>query len=213
MSPDPTWRPDRLLKILLIWTSFTTLIFWLPTVRGAFDGDSYEWGVLGFSGRGISISYWFPLTGSLFSIVLLWLGWRGARFPFNMLLGGWHSFLAVGLTMVVQQDPDGFHLKGDTVGMDIDLALVGPVFFGGWMLLTWWWIVRDFRQNRNNDVPTWTKRNRAWLSVLVALVPVQFILLHSGTIESLRDQLGVLLSVAQWLILGAAFVPREARQA
>lgn len=213
MDRDPAWHPDRLLKVLLIWTSVTTLIFWLPTVRGAFDGDSYEWSVLGFSGRGISEAYWLPFIGSSLSMVVLWLGWRGARSLFKLLLGAWHSFLTIGITVVVQQDPEGFHLQGDTMGMDLDLAIVGPALFGGWTLLAYWWILRDFRRKPNSGPLAWTKRNKTWLLVLVAVLPVQFTLLRTGAMESPQDQVGVLLTVLQWLLLGIAFAPRKAPQA
>ncbi|MFP6675132.1 MAG: hypothetical protein VB878_08660 [Pirellulaceae bacterium] len=39
------WRADRLLRVLLGFTSFTFLLAWLPFVRGAMDGDSYTWGM------------------------------------------------------------------------------------------------------------------------------------------------------------------------
>src|SRR5690348_10797198 len=62
---DDSGRSDRFLQGLLLWTSLTTLIFWLPSVRGLFDGASYEWGAFGFRGRGIAGDYWFVATGSL----------------------------------------------------------------------------------------------------------------------------------------------------
>lgn len=51
-------RSDRLLQGLLLWTALTTLVSWLPFVRGLFDGMSYQWGAFGFSGRGTSGDYW-----------------------------------------------------------------------------------------------------------------------------------------------------------
>ncbi|MFZ1685930.1 MAG: hypothetical protein WAU70_00795 [Flavobacteriales bacterium] len=200
-----------MLKVLLIWTSLTTLIFWLPTVRGAFDGEGYVWGVLGLAGRGIDRSYWFPFLGSLLSIAMLRLGWRGGRLPFKLLLGGWHLFLSIGITAVVLQDPDGFHVQGDTMGMDIDLAVVGPVFFGLWAVLTLCWILRDGRRGASAPVPPWTRGNTRWLLVLLLLLPIQYVLLHNGAPESREDQVGVLLTVAQWLLLGVVFAPRTAK--
>lgn len=210
--PTPTtWqRRTLLLHILLFWTSLTTLVFWLPTVRGAFDGTSYEWGAFGFSGSGISADYWFPVLGSLFSITTLWLGWRGARFPFKILLVGWHTFLAVALTIVVLSDPEGFHIKGDTAGMDIDLAVIGPAFFGIWAVLAWWWALRDRKPANQLPLP-WSTRNTRWTIALAALLPIQFLLLHSGTMDSMQDLAGVLITVLQWMLLGVAFAPPRRR--
>src|SRR5262245_43235000 len=129
-EPHPQRR--SLLRILLLWTSLTTLVFWLPTVRGAFDGASYQWGAFGFSGMGANGDYWFPVLGSALAVLMLWLGWRGARFPFKILLVGWHTFLAVALSVAVLNDPEGFHIQGDTAGMDIDLSVIGTAFFGIW---------------------------------------------------------------------------------
>ncbi len=39
-----TWKPDRLLKLLLGWTTLTFLLSWLPMIRALFDGATYQWG-------------------------------------------------------------------------------------------------------------------------------------------------------------------------
>jgi len=38
-----TWKPDRLLRIILLGTMVTMLFVWLPLVRGLMDGESYQW--------------------------------------------------------------------------------------------------------------------------------------------------------------------------
>lgn len=200
-----------MLKLLLIWTSLTTLIFWLPAVRGAFDGASYEWAVMGSSGNGTHGAYWLPLLASVVSIAGLWSGWRGPRAPSYLLLGGWHLFLAIGTMVAVLQDPDGFHVRGDTMGMDIDLAVMGPVFFGIWALLALWWIARDLRRKKITETFPWTVRNRRWLVVLAGLLPIQLVLLRLGGPDDALDPLGVTLTIAQWMLLGAAFAPKIPR--
>ena len=210
-GPHPARRPDRLLSLLVIWTTLTTLVFWLPTVRGAFDGNSYAWAVFGFSGKGTQGPYWFPLLGSAASITLLFLGWRGAKGPFRFLLLAWHVLLAIALTVAVARDPGGFHLRGDTMGMDIDLSIGGPAFFWAWVALTTWWIVS--RRNDRTDGPAtaaWGRWNTRWTTMLCALLPVQFVLLRSGGPESMQDVTGVLITVAQWMLLGIAFRSRSA---
>jgi len=47
--------------------------------------------------------------------------------------------------------------------------------------------------------------NARWLAVLSATVPIQFILLRFSRAGSVSDQLGVLLTVAQWLVLDRVF--------
>ena len=87
------WKPDRILVALLAWTSLTTLVFWLPLVRGAFDGTSYQWALGRLGGAGVGGDYWLPVLGSAFAIATLTLGWRGARPPFHWLLLAWHALL------------------------------------------------------------------------------------------------------------------------
>jgi hypothetical protein len=59
---------DRLLQVLLLWTAITTLVLWLPAVRGAFDGASYQWNNFGVL---ITIAQW----------LLLSFAWRPALRP------------------------------------------------------------------------------------------------------------------------------------
>jgi hypothetical protein len=69
------WRPDRLLKAILIWTMITLLLVWLPLVRGLMDGESYQWGglVWGFEvgGYGLHGQYWVLLLQAAFGITPL----------------------------------------------------------------------------------------------------------------------------------------------
>jgi hypothetical protein len=64
--------PDRIARTVIGLFTLTTLVFWLPAVRGAFDGPSYQWGLFGLGGRGVSGDYWFPVVGASGR----WLSWR-----------------------------------------------------------------------------------------------------------------------------------------
>src|ERR1044072_6355926 len=91
-------RFDRLLQGLLLWTALTTLVFWLPLVRGLFDGVTYQWGGFGFSGRGTDGDYWFVAGASAFRS-------------------------GVGLTLLVPHVAaagDEHHLLGDVLGVVAD---------------------------------------------------------------------------------------------
>ncbi len=72
-----TWRPDRLLRVLLAWTSLTFLLAWLPFVRAAMDGGSYMWSVgwwgLTTGGMGLSAQYWLLVVEVALGVTLLWL--------------------------------------------------------------------------------------------------------------------------------------------
>lgn len=207
------FKPDRLLRLLLGWTAVTTLPFWLVSVRGAFDGLPYEWSWLGFSGQGISTDYWFPLLGASLALLTRCLGWRGAKLPFHILLLGWHGFLAASILLLAITIPEDFRLRGDTLGIDVSLVIIGPLVFGAWAMLAAIWVVRDLLRGQQHNIPSWSARNRAWLLGLVMLLPVQFVLLRFGTPDGIADVIGVLLTMAQWLLLGFVFSPRISWQA
>ena len=140
-------RADRLLQGLLLWTALATVVFWLPVVRGLFDGASYQWGGFGFSGRGIGGDYWFVVTASVLAIALQYLAWRGPRAPFYALFGSWHLYLAFTTASAATSDPASLRFQGDTLGVDVSFAVAAPVFMGVAAALARFWMVRDARSN------------------------------------------------------------------
>ena len=69
-------QPDYTKRMALHWFALTTLVFWLATLRGAFDGPSYQWGLFGLGGRGLTGDYWFPAVGTLAALVVIGAGWQ-----------------------------------------------------------------------------------------------------------------------------------------
>ena len=198
----------RLLKGLLLWTALTTLVFWLPFVRGLFDGASYEWGGFGFSGRGIAGDYWFVATASVLAIVLQYLAWRGPRAVFYTLFGGWHLYLAFTTASAAISDPASLRFQGDTLGVDVSFAVAAPVLMGIAAALVLFWIVRDARSGTPRpSLTAWSPRNTRWVLALAALLPMQLVLLRVGEPHGTTDQIGVLVTIAQWFALGAALWP------
>ncbi len=202
-----SWKPDWLLRLLLSWTALTFITFWLPLIRGLMDGATYHWAGHGFSGSGVGGDYWFPVLGSVFAILLLFLGWRGARQPFHWLLLAWHLYLAGAAVSLALTQPELLRFQGDTLGVDISLAWVGPVLFGGFALLAILWVIRDLRGPRSRHVPAWSARNQRYLWLALGLLPVQFVLLRFGPPHGTTDQIGVLVTLTQWVLINLAFYP------
>jgi len=50
------------------------------------------------------------------------------------------------------------------------------------------------------------------LMFLIALLPVQFVLLHFGKHQSTSDVIGVLITIFQWLFVANAFRPYALKQ-
>ena len=205
------WKPDRLLKAILIWTMLTLIIIWLPLVRGLMDGDNYQWGNSFFGrdlgGHGLHGDYWFLLLQASFGLVVLYLGWRGAQQPFHWLLLLWHISLGLQAVYNSLTFPEEYRFKGDTLGVDVSLAWVGPLFFGGFALLSVLWVVRDLKSRREKAAPEWNRVNWVLLLIAVGFLPIQFVLLRFGEQHGPRDQAGVLLTMLQWVLINLAFFP------
>lgn len=204
-----TWHPDRLLRALLAWTALTTLIFWLPLVRSLMDGDTYEWGLFGLGGHGLHGDLWLPALGAALALSIRWLGWRGARLPFHALLLLWLVPLGAGATYLSITQPEDFRFRGDTMSLDVSLAPAGILLFGGFAALAVFWVVRDLRTGRRHEAPPWTRTNKILVFGLLALLPLQFILLRFGKPHGITDQIGVVLTILQWLLVGTAIRPRQ----
>lgn len=202
------WKPDRILVSLLGFSSVTTLVYWLPFVRTVFDGASYSWAfspTLG--GRGLGGDLWFLVFGVLLSLLLFYSGWRGGRQPFHWLLLGWHASLAGLASYVALVRPDTVVFAGNALDMRFPLTRAAPFLFGAAAILSALWVVRDLRSGRPRAAPRWKPVNRGRLRFLVALLPAQFLLLRFGTPDGFTDQVGVVVTIGQWLLLGWALAP------
>lgn len=210
-----TWKPDRILRIILLGTMVTMLFVWLPLVRGVMDGESYQWangfwGML-LKGSGVRGDYWLLVLQALFGISLLYLGLRGARQPFHWLLLLWHVPMGVQAFYDAITSPEAYRFRGDSLGVDVSLAWAGPLFFGGLALLSIFWVVRDLRRTREKVLIEWTLTNRIFLLIALLLLPIQFVLLNSGEPHGPGDQAGVILTMLQWWFIYFALFPWPAR--
>lgn len=206
-----TWKPDPILRVLLAWTALTTVIFWLPLVRSLMDGDTYEWGFIGFGGHGLHGDLWLPALGVALALSIRSLGWRGARMPFHGLLLLWVVPLGAGATWLSLTQPEDFRFKGDTLGVDVSLVPVGILLFGGMAALAVFWVIRDLRSGRRREALPWTRTNKVFGLALIALLPIQFVLLRFGEPHGTTDQIGVVLTILQWMLIGTALRPRTPR--
>lgn len=206
-------QPDRLLKAILIWTAFVGVFFWLPTVRGLIDGPSYEWGLGVIGGNGLGGDYWVVALIAAFTATTLYLGWRGGRGPFAALLLLWHvPFGVLGLAGVLFYRDAIPPLRGDTLDFEMPLAWAAliPTVFAA---LAIWWVVRHIRGGWAVDrqPPAWTMANRVIGLIAVALVPLQIWMLRPGEPHDATDQIGVMLTMLQWVLLNLAAVPWRSR--
>ncbi|MGH9966606.1 MAG: hypothetical protein ACREBG_02070 [Pyrinomonadaceae bacterium] len=205
MSPKPT----RLLKVVLVLTAITMIAVWLPLIRGLMDGASYQWGnsflSWSYGGQGLGGAYWLIALQAAFCVALLYLGWRGGRPPFHWILLLWNFAHAVDACYNALLFPERYRFQGDTLGVDVSLAWVGPVVFGGLAVLSLIWVVSDLKRHQTKPPPTWTRKSRILLWLTIGIIPVQFFLLRFGVPHGTTDQIGVLLTMLQWAVLNWSF--------
>ena len=200
---------DRLLKLILVLTAFTMITVWLPLVRGLMDGETYQWGHslfgIGFGGSGVDGYYWLLALEGVFSVALIYLGWRGARQPFHWLLLARNMLFAASAFYSAISFPEQYRFRGDTLGVDVSLAWVAPLFWGVLLLLSIIWVVRDLRRIEPRIVPPWNRTNTILLAITLSLIPLQFVLLRFGEPHGTTDKIGVILTMLQWVLLNVSF--------
>ena len=89
-----SYRAARRIQILLMaWLTLGFVTAWLPLLRGAMDGPSYEWGdsLFGwqFSGAGTGGDYAYVAAKAALAVAFLWFGWRRPNGLFRPALVAW----------------------------------------------------------------------------------------------------------------------------
>ena len=175
------------------------------------DGSSYSWGSSFFSwsfgGSGTGGYYWILVLQIILCVGLLYLGWRGARPPFHWMLLVWNIAQAGTAVYNALMFPESYRFQGDTLGVDVSLAWFGPAYFGGVAVLSILWVILD-RTPGETPRPAWSRRNTILLMIVITMIPFQFFLLRFGTQHGTNDQIGVLLTMIQWVVLNWCFAAR-----
>ncbi|MGZ8283638.1 MAG: hypothetical protein ACXWUN_11930 [Allosphingosinicella sp.] len=198
------YRAARRYHVLLMsWLTLTFVTAWLPLLRGAMDGPSYQWGAglfgLQFGGAGIDGDYGFVLAKSAIALAFLWFGWRKPNGYFRPALVAW---LALGLADTlfnVFTSPGSFRFQGDTLGVDISLVLIAPLLDAALLGLAVWWTLKA----PSLPGPPLARANMVLVATFLMLIPVQYALLSAGSGQEPNDVVGVLLTLAGWFLLSA----------
>ena len=198
------YRAARRVHVLLMsWLTFIFLTAWLPMLRGAMDGASYQWGasLLGaeFGGTGTGGDYWFALLKAAVAVGLVGFGWRRPNGGFRLALLFWLALALADTLYSVVTAPEAFRFRGDTLGVDISLAFVAPALDGLMLAIGAWWALKAPAL----PVPPLARANFVLLATAAALLPVQYVLLSTGRGQEPNDVVGVLLTMAGWVLFSA----------
>lgn len=197
------WKPDFLLHIILLYVVISGFTFWLPIIRGLFDGSSYIWsGWLGIGGKGIYGDYWLLLFFVAVLLSVVYMGWRGAQKPFHWLLLIWLLLLVIESSAMLYST-ETIYFKGDTLGTEF---AVGKILFPLDLLflcLSCIWIIRDLKKKSSKKKILWIRTNRTLLTIFFFIFPLQLLTLRLLD----YDQFGVMLTLFQWIVFNAALYP------
>jgi hypothetical protein len=205
-----TWD-QRLFTVLWIWMTIRTIIPWLVTYRLTLEGDGYSWGSSYFGRMFHSSGLARPdfLVIYILLALSLFLMWqlRNQRFRLAapLLVAFLGFFAADAVYELMAGEPVMFH--GDTLGVHLNVSVLFFVLqFGLFAIaLAWWYGVRDIDRGPGPQPLTNLKR---WLVRLcVVLAPIQIMLLVAGEPHAMTDEIGVILTILQWLFLAYALYP------
>jgi hypothetical protein len=206
-----TWKPDRILKVLIFWITYLFVFSWLPLVRILMDGESYQWGTLHFgrmfSANSMSADAWLLVVKSALLAWILYLGLRGAGVLFRGLLLVWNMTMSADVIYQVITNPGGFEFHGDTLGIHLNLGVSVIAVVAGMTLLSVYWIGWMAPTRAAEVAPVWAPRNKTLLTAFVLLLPVQFILLRFGEPHGTTDAIGVFITIGQCPLLAMALFP------
>lgn len=205
------WKPDRILKVLVGWITYLFLFSWLPLIRVVFDGASYSWGTTHFGvffyAVGVQAGAWLLVFKSGLLGTLIYGALRGANSWFRWLLVAWSAVLTADVIHGAISNPDGFDFHGETLGVHLNLGVPVVAVVVGFSLLAVYWAYRDPKRSPGHRSPPWAPRNKRLLTLFFLLLPIQFLLLRFGEPHGTTDAIGVLLTMAQCVLLPFALYP------
>jgi len=205
-----TWD-QRLFTLLWIWISFRTILPWLVFFRLTFEGNSYSWGT-DYFGRmfyssGLARADFLVIYALLAMSLFLLFQLRKQNFkliaPVLVVYLGF--FAADALYALLRGEPIIF--QGDTLGVTLNLST--PFFvlqFGMFVVAIAWWLgVLDIATGPGPQ--PMARYKRVIVKICIAIVPLQLLLLIFGEPHELTDEIGVILTILQWIMLAFAFYP------
>lgn len=205
------YRKNSGLKTLLsVIVSITFLIVWLPFLRAIFDGSSYNWGTeyFGFDiyGSGVNIDFIFVIIQLLFyAVFMISFYWVKNRNWFYGFLGLWFINVFGNLISDILINGDTmFH--GDTLNVHLSITwIVVPLSLLALVLIIFV-IKEDLKAEE--ELISWSPKNRLMLFVILGPLPVQGLLFAMGEPHGITDQIGVIISILQCFLIPLIMRPR-----
>lgn len=215
VSPIAFRKSQLPYKLLLLLIGITFMLVWLPLIRCLMDGRSYQWGMSfygqQFSSAGLSADYLFLIVQLVFFGGLFYsFFWVKNRSIFYTLLGLWFfNTLGNFLFTIMQEGDTMFH--GDTLNVHISVSSI-VITLSIISLACIAWVISKDRQQEETAIP-WGRRNRMWAIILLAPLPIQWVMFATGEPHGTTDEIAVLIAIAQAFLLPFVFVPSAPKDA
>ena len=196
-------KRSHLYGVLITWTAATSIFPTAIVYRGAVE-PRYEWGLFGITGVGASPGYAVVVAAAVWVWRLVVLGQRHSP-AFAPAALGWNGFLFLSLLLGVREWGSEMVLRGDALGVRINLAILGPVLSGA-MLLASLALLRLERPKRANLPRVLPPRYRIVLGAALALTPIILTLfgLSPGAEHTDLDRVAAVLTIAQCITVAYA---------
>lgn len=204
-------RPrNGLFNFLMYFAGLSFVLVWLPLLRCLFDGSTYRWGQsfygLSVHSQGIQPGLFFlVLSLGFFGALFYSFYWVENRRVFHGLLIGWWLYSFGSLLFEFAANGDVmFH--GDTLDVHVSLAaIVTPIAILCLGLIIW--AIRKDQSLPAGKV-NWNPRNRRAALIILAPLPIQILLLATGEPHGLTDEIGVILTIIQAILIPSIFLPK-----
>ncbi len=199
-------------NVLLGLIGITFVLVWLPLWRCIMDGSSYQWGMSYFGhffvSKGISADLWVLIIQVPFFALLIYsFYWLKNRTLFYILLLAWFV-LVFGNYIYIVISEGGVQFQGDTLGINVSITGLVIGLSVVCLLAIAWVIWKDTRLE--DKAIAWGRKNKLWASILLAFLPLQLILFATGEPHGTTDEIGVMITILQAILLPFVFIPRRA---
>ncbi|WP_226389184.1 hypothetical protein [Penaeicola halotolerans] len=186
----------------MIWTIITTAFFWTTSMRLFYKPEISEWAVFGFSGKGFSGDFWFPIVVIIYSIILFYLEGRGrARGVFYVMLLIWHFALLFGTSISSIDSGSTITFGAWGINMAVVWLTIPFLFF---FALTVWYVVKERSVIEHIETRQWNQINLKQTMWVIALVPVSYFFFCLGSGFNLLIKVAITINVIQWIMIAKA---------
>jgi hypothetical protein len=212
----------KLLWLLLFGFFFNYSFLVRVFLRCIMDGSAFQWAntygirlrdgeIIGSRIGGLGTEGHFLLLAFLvlLFVAILYLGFRRPDGFFGFLIS---TFLFIDFLKELQLAiyfGDEYRLVGETAGIDINVAFIGPAFAALLLIMALFYTIRHQVHHREEFKPLYTSRCKKLLLWGLALFPLTFILLRTGEQHGITDKLGILSMYIQMILLLLALIPRK----